>query len=271
MVNKYTKAPPPISPLKTTGVLTHLKKDSETLQEPLSLSDLWTITGDELMKKWGLDASLIEQFMLDYGLPVRDSVTREIFNIEDKKTVFGNTWLTTSLREGPFDRFRFRTHDIQSFEIKYESLLLELKKKSITMLEPSCPHIPPEQTTAKQMEPDTHSILREDLSEKGRKGGKASKIKQPILEVTILFIKEKPERRQQSAEIICQAFKKAYNEQNRKEINVKSLDYDVYHYKGRVYCKVFHNNKTIEESISLNTFKNTYIAKAKTTITPPDL
>ncbi len=113
----------------------------------------------------------------------------------------------------------------------------------------------------KQLAPDIHVVSKEDLSKKGQKGGKVPKIKQPILQATIIFLKEKPGRVQQSAKLICEAFTKAYKEE--KGIKVNGKDYDVYYNQGRIYCKVYLKNETIEKSITLNTFKNNYISKAK--------
>lgn len=100
------------------------------MQESLSPSDFWTITGEELLIRWGVDADIIAQFVLDYGLPVRDSITHEIFNIESHKTCSGNTFLKTYLKEGPFNRFLFRSRYIDTFEKQYKSVIEELKKRS---------------------------------------------------------------------------------------------------------------------------------------------
>lgn len=110
-------------------------------------------------------------------------------------------------------------------------------------------------------ESDACIVPREDLSKIGRKGGKASKIKQPILEAIIQFLYEKPTRQQQSAIAICKGFTSTYKES--KAIEVSGVDYDVYFEKGKIYCKAFLKNTTIEKSISLNTFRNRYISEAK--------
>jgi hypothetical protein len=87
---KVTKVPPPIRPIHSgpsTIILTSEKNETLVMQESLSPSDFWTITGEELLRRWGVDANIIAQFVLDYGLPVRDSITLEIFNIESHKTL----------------------------------------------------------------------------------------------------------------------------------------------------------------------------------------
>ena len=98
----------------------------------------------------------------------------------------------------------------------------------------------------------------------GKKGGRASKIKQPILQATIQFINEKSGRLNNSAQHICDAFTKKYREkQTVMTLNLDGKDWDVYYYAERIYCKGYFDNKTIEDSISLNTFQNDYISKAK--------
>lgn len=111
---------------------------------------------------------------------------------------------------------------------------------------------------------DFEQFLREDQSKKGQKGGSASKINKPILQATIQFIKEQPVRMKESAEKICDDFKrKNRSEDNAINIIIDNVENDVYYDSKKIYCKSFFNNKTLEESISLNTFRNNYISKAK--------
>jgi hypothetical protein len=110
-------------------------------------------------------------------------------------------------------------------------------------------------------ESDACIVPRENLSKMGQKGGKASKIKQPILDAIIQYLSGKPDRLQQSANTICKGFTSAHKEP--KAIEVNGVDYDVYFEKGKIYSKAFLKNKTIETSINLNTFKNGYISEAK--------
>ena len=130
---KVTKAQPPIREVQSPGPITiWTKKSGETLvlQTPPSSSDFWTITGDELLKRWGVESFIITQFILDYGLPVRDSITHQIFNIESHEKTTGNDLLETYFREGPFNRFLFRPSDIGAYEMHYMSVIEELKKRS---------------------------------------------------------------------------------------------------------------------------------------------
>lgn len=91
-----------------------------------------------------------------------------------------------------------------------------------------------------------------------------SRIKKPILEATIKFIKEKPDRMKESAEKICNAFiRKHHGEEKEINVIVDGIDSDVY-YDEKVICyKSFLKKETIGKSITLNTFKNTYIPLAK--------
>jgi hypothetical protein len=134
---KVTKAPssPPHSGPRII-ILASEKNETVVMQESLSLSDFWTITGEELLRRWGVDADIIAQFVLDYGLPVRDSETHEIFNIESHKTSSGNAFLKTYLKEGPFNRFLFRSRYIDTFEKQYKSVIEELKKQSVSKEDP---------------------------------------------------------------------------------------------------------------------------------------
>ncbi len=104
---------------------------------------------------------------------------------------------------------------------------------------------------------------REDLSKKGQKGGKVPKIIQPILQATIQFIDEKPGRLEQAAKTICEAFARKYDKNNHADIKVSGVDYDVFFEKGKIYYKAFLHKETTEKSITLNTFRNTYISRAK--------
>ena len=118
--------------------------------------------------------------------------------------------------------------------------------------------------TAKSCEAIGHWTARLKEKKRSQRAGRASKIKQPILQAIIQFLKEKPDRQQQSARVICNAFLKAYKESNsHKEIKINNKDYDVYYDRGKIYYKAYLINKTIEDSITLNTFRNTYISKAK--------
>lgn len=135
---KATKAPPSIRSLQSTAPTTiWVKNSGETLvlQPPPSSSDFWTITGDELLKRWGVESFIITQFILDYGLPVRDSITLQTFNIESDKKITGNDFLEAYLREGPFNRFLFRHSDIGTYEMHYMSVIEELKQRSAHIIE----------------------------------------------------------------------------------------------------------------------------------------
>jgi len=134
---KVTKAPPPIRPLHsgTSTIIITNKNETMVIQESLSPSDFWPITGEELLRRWGINADIITQFVLDYGLPVRDSITLEIFNIESHKTCFENAFFKTYLREGPFNRFLFRSCNIDTFEKQYKSVIEELKKRSAHIID----------------------------------------------------------------------------------------------------------------------------------------
>lgn len=134
---KVTKAPPPIRPLHsgTSIIISTNKNETIVFQESLSPSDFWTITGEELLRRWGVNAEIITQFILDHGLPVRDSMTLQIFNIESHKTDSGNASLQTYLREGPFNRFLFRSWHIETFEKHYKSVIEELKKRSAHIID----------------------------------------------------------------------------------------------------------------------------------------
>lgn len=101
-------------------------------------------------------------------------------------------------------------------------------------------------------------------SEMGQKGGKASKIKKPILQAISEFLTEKPKRMEQSTEEICSNFLKAYKGKDKgKEVKIDNQDYDVFYDNKKIYYKLFNDRNTSEKSITLNTFKNTYIPRAK--------
>jgi len=130
---KVAEAPPSIRPFQSTSPITiWVKNSGETLvlKPPSSSSDFWTITGDELRQRWGVESSIITQFILDYGLPVYDSITLRTFNIESHTEITGNDFLETYLREGPFNRFLFRQSDIDAYGRHYVSVIEELKERS---------------------------------------------------------------------------------------------------------------------------------------------
>jgi hypothetical protein len=112
-----------------------------------------------------------------------------------------------------------------------------------------------------QAEPDSPTIDRKTFVKMGQKGGCKSKIKKPILQAIILFLKEKKSRLKDPVAKVCKDFK--YSHTEAKQMDVSSIDYDVYYNQGRIYCKAFMNGKTVDDSISLNTFKKTYIPRAK--------
>ena len=101
----------------------------------LSTSNFWTITGDELVQRWGVDASTIEQFMVDDFFPVRDSKSMEIFNFLETTPREHIYWLKKYITEGPFTRFQFRPSDIESFEAQYGDFLEEMKNTRIAKKE----------------------------------------------------------------------------------------------------------------------------------------
>jgi len=110
-----------------------------------------------------------------------------------------------------------------------------------------------------QEKPQTE--IFESPSKRGQKGGKASKIKPPILQATINFLKKRPDRMRQSANAICRAFIKEHSD--AKDIEIDNKDYSIYFADERIYYKFFAKDSTIEKSISLGTFKQTYIPRAK--------
>ncbi|MEN6373553.1 MAG: hypothetical protein ABFD75_02070 [Smithella sp.] len=106
--------------------------------------------------------------------------------------------------------------------------------------------------------------LRKNLSENGQKGGKASKINKPILEATIQFLKEKPERLENSADTIFKAFKKKYSSEEKQcEIIMDGVDYGIYYTDSEIHSKAYKKKDTPLKTITLNTFKSIYISKAK--------
>jgi len=112
--------------------------------------------------------------------------------------------------------------------------------------------------------PDVEQKLQEYLSEKGQKGGKAPKISQPILKATIQFINEKSGRLESTAEGIYKAFKRKYpSEEKQYEINIDGVDYGVYCLNDEIYAKAYKSKSVPVKTITFNTFKNSYISKAK--------
>jgi len=123
-------------------------------------------------------------------------------------------------------------------------------------------------SAAEDPKQDTCAVPREDLSKKGQKGGKASKIKQAILQAVVQFLQEKPSRQQDSAAAILNAFKKKFSSSTKTaDVISNGADCTVYHYANRVYCKTIHGNGNVETSISASTFKNKYVSRAKKEIT----
>ena len=105
-----------------------------------------------------------------------------------------------------------------------------------------------------------------------KKGGGESNIYKAILEATIQFIKEKPDRIAEPAEKICNAFKRRYHtKSNAKNVILNDVDMEVYYESKKIYQasiksiggKKGKREETHENSITLNTFKNNYIARAK--------
>lgn len=101
----------------------------------LSLSNFWTITGDELVKRWGVNASIIKRLIFDDFLPVCDSKSMEIFDFPDETPAAHRYFLKKYITEGPFTRFQFRPSDIESFEAQNGKFLEELKNKRIAKKE----------------------------------------------------------------------------------------------------------------------------------------
>jgi len=135
---KVTGCPEPINPVKATWRSIIPKKAApEPIGKPLSASDFWTITGDKLVQHWGVDASIIEQFILEHGLPVRDSINSAVIDVEAYKTSYRRDLekiqFKIYLKEGPFNRFQFRPCDIEAFEKQYGVIFEEFRKQSVCM------------------------------------------------------------------------------------------------------------------------------------------
>lgn len=125
----------PCSYVEVQSYLKHANDQLMSYIGPESESGFWTITGGELLRRWGVDADIIAQLVLDYGLPVCDQITRGIFNIASHKTPCENHCFEDYFREGPFYRFLFRPSDIDDFENQNKPVIEELKKRSSHLMD----------------------------------------------------------------------------------------------------------------------------------------
>lgn len=119
----------PCSYVEVQRLLKHAADHWRSWTGPESESEFWTISGDELIRRWNINADMIAQFVLEKGLPVRDSISLEIFNVESHKTRFGNHWFGVYFKEGPLNRFLFRPSDINTFEKQHKNVIEELERR----------------------------------------------------------------------------------------------------------------------------------------------
>jgi len=236
--------------------LLHDKKEKpESLktkpQKQITASDFWTITGNELAAIWNVPDAIIEQFILEHGLPVKDSKTGEIFNVESHKTPFGNTWFEIYFKEGPFNRFLFRPSDVDRYKMQYENAIDELKKENATKI-----GLQPEKK---------NEVMRQIFREAGKKGGKKPKKNQPILLAIIQYLQKHPNVSGKSNYQIAESFKRHVGKNEPIILNFNDCEWDVYFADNYIEAIADATNKKKhkDKSIAYSTFRNSYISEAK--------
>jgi hypothetical protein len=125
-VPRVSQAPEPITPPRGAGATTLMDfnapvqtKPTDAITIPDKDTELFTITGDQFIGEGGAPQDIIEQYMLDHGLPVWDSITYKIFNINNDKYGYWKGELSSCLQEGPFNRFIFRQSDVLKYQKRY--------------------------------------------------------------------------------------------------------------------------------------------------------
>ena len=116
---------------------------------------------------------------------------------------------------------------------------------------------------------DTEKIKRH-CSSAGQKGGKKSKINQPILEAVKEYMKEKQKTHKMNNHQIATKFFKKYNENAPNIVTIGETKWEIYCEGDLVFSKEYESNskkaKNYLKSIKYNTFLNSYIPKAKKAI-----
>jgi len=198
------------------------------------------LTGAEVMARWGVDEVTLGDFVLYEGLTAYDQY-KHLIDIQEEIAKLHNEYLFKIYDWIGYDKSEtssvtyFRIEDIEAFEQNHPEIF-DLPQGN-----------PPE-----------------NMVEKGRKGGLKSKKNQPILQATIKFIREKPDRLQKSAEKIYKALKRKYpSEEEQYEIIIDGVDYGVYCRDNEICAKTYKNKEAPVKTITSNTFKNEYISDAK--------
>jgi len=126
---------------------------------------------------------------------------------------------------------------------------------------------PPINEQSKQIDTDVMDAVKNYQSVIGKKGGKKSKINEPILAASIKFISDDPKARDKSNQKIANSFCKKHNENKPMTVTIDGAKWDIYCSGDHIFSRLGEfgnkrdNNK--EKSISCTTFQNTYIMKAK--------
>jgi NAD-dependent DNA ligase len=215
------------------------------------------VTGAGVMARWGIDEVTLGDCVLYQGLNAYDknmhliNIQKEIARLkqsESDETLFTiYCWIGYDINDIS-DVTYFKIEDIEAFERKY-SEILSLQAPSAT-------------AETDKPEEGTHTVPNEALSKIGSKGGQVSKIKQPILQALVQFLKANPNRIRKSAKAICTSFINAVGK--GIAIKVDGKDYEVNYADGEIYyAKSRGNGKLKETSIKSSTFKKTYVALAK--------
>jgi len=108
------------------------------------------------------------------------------------------------------------------------------------------------------------------FGEIGKKGGKKSKIKQPILEAVKAYIKEKPKNHNLSNKQIADKFCHKYNDKNPNVVTVDEMMWEIFCSGEHIFCRISESYSkkpiNVDISITYNTLLNSYIPKAKKAI-----
>lgn len=192
----------------------------------------------EQYKKWGKSQILADLAVIEehQAIPRREKRAKEIEALEKEIVGLDKSWATYNLPDDDC-----------------------LAKQIIDMLQKAFFRTDTE---------DSELIIKQsavdDPVKNGQKGGAAKKIKEPILQAVVEFLKEKPRRLKESALKVCDAFTKAHNKEDHAvTVKIDHVEHDVFYEAGRIYYKKFLKTKTPNDSIALSTFRNTYISRAK--------
>ena len=115
------------------------------------------------------------------------------------------------------------------------------------------------------IKPELSTDNEVNMQEARRKGGRAKKINEVILEAVKQYILAKPNRIKESSELIAGQFTRKLKDQQYTKVTVNSRDYEVCFENEKIstFCNKYKKDKYHDKSISYSTFLRYYISEAK--------